>query len=416
MTETSEAMLNDNEKMKKEIENMRKELIEYQRRMESIEERISEKIKEEIEENAKVIKDTFVSIQSEVIRMIMSDMGEKIQSEVTKEVRENMEFIMETFGESQKVVIKEIKKDIVPRETIINDVKETVHRQLRINEVYYINLTKDIIMAEVKEMIMQQRERDPRTITEEEINHRREEQVKKSYTAEEIGEEYTRKKGTNLYRTERESEKLREKYYQIQKKWNDTSRENMTEIENDDAEREHEMNCENLTERKTPLPNFLGNKIYENTLRKTAKNEYEHQQRNGNIMIFGAEESKEKDPTMREEEDTRYCDRIFKNGIGINVKIRKVIRLGKREEYKKRPMLVKMESRKSRSEILENVKNLAKTIDFKGISITADLSPEERMERRREYLEARAFDKMVPERNFGQFLNQPYLGVIPKKK
>ena len=54
--------------------------------------------------------------------------------------------------------------------------------------------------------------------------------------------------------------------------------------------------------------------------------------------------------------------------------------------------------------------------EFKGISITADLSQEERMERRREYLEARAFDKMVPERNFGQFLNQPYLGVIPKKK
>ena len=188
------------------------------------------------------------------------------------------------------------------------------------------------------------------------------------------------------------------------------TRKNMEDNEKKCRENETKMIYENKA------INNAGNKSYENTIRKAIRNEYDKKQRQENIMIFGVEESKEGDPSKREEEDTKYCNRMFKEGIRVDVNIRKVIRLGKREENKKRPMLVKMENRENSSDVLMNVRNLAGAEEFKRISITADLPQEERMEQKRRFLEMRRFDRRAPERNLGQFLDKNLVGAIPKRR
>ena len=75
------------------------------------------------------------------------------------------------------------------------------------------------------------------------------------------------------------------------------------------------------------------------------------------------------------------CSDIFKNSLGIReFKIEKVIRLGKKEQGKTRPILVKMQNTKEKWNVISNSKKLRneQSTSKKFIYIMPDLTDKER--------------------------------------
>ena len=84
----------------------------------------------------------------------------------------------------------------------------------------------------------------------------------------------------------------------------------------------------------------------------------EREQKKKNVVVYNLPESKREEARERYREDEEACRTIFE-GIGVEqVEQNQLIRLGKREENKTRPVLVKLGKEENAREILMKAKRL----------------------------------------------------------
>ena len=96
------------------------------------------------------------------------------------------------------------------------------------------------------------------------------------------------------------------------------------------------------------------------------------------MIIFDVSEPEDLEPGAREENDRTFCENMFVEKLNFdNVKIKKVIRIGKKRENSKRPrpLIVRLEQDHEPWVVLKNVRKLNDVADtrFKKIRIAKDL-------------------------------------------
>ena len=101
-------------------------------------------------------------------------------------------------------------------------------------------------------------------------------------------------------------------------------------------------------------------------------------QRKKNVVVYNLPESEEEQARDRYKEDEVACRKIFEAMEMENVEQKQLIRLGKREEYKIRPVLVKLKDEKAAKEVLVRAKRLRFSEQYAGVFISKDLSRAER--------------------------------------
>ena len=96
------------------------------------------------------------------------------------------------------------------------------------------------------------------------------------------------------------------------------------------------------------------------------------------VVVDNQPESKSEEARERYRDDEEACRTIFE-GIGVEqVEQKRLIRLGKREENKNRPVLVKLGKEETTREILMKAKRLRNYELYSKIFIAKDQSREER--------------------------------------
>ena len=101
-------------------------------------------------------------------------------------------------------------------------------------------------------------------------------------------------------------------------------------------------------------------------------------QRKKNVVIYNLPESEEEQARDRYKEDEIACRKIFEVMEMENIEQKQLIRLGKREEYKIRPVLVKLKDEEAAKEVLVRAKRLRFSEQYAGVFISKDLSRAER--------------------------------------
>ena len=101
-------------------------------------------------------------------------------------------------------------------------------------------------------------------------------------------------------------------------------------------------------------------------------------QRKKNVVVYDLPESEEEQARDRYKEDEIDYRKIFEVMEMENIEQKQLIRLGKREEHKIRPVLVKLKDEEAAKEVLVRAKRLRFSEQYAGVFISKDLSRAER--------------------------------------
>ena len=101
-------------------------------------------------------------------------------------------------------------------------------------------------------------------------------------------------------------------------------------------------------------------------------------QRKKNVVVYNLPESEEEQARDRYKGYEIVCRKIFEVMEMENIEQKQLIRLGKREEYKIRPVLVKLKDEEAAKEVLVRAKRLRFSEQYAGVFISKDLSRAER--------------------------------------
>ena len=97
-------------------------------------------------------------------------------------------------------------------------------------------------------------------------------------------------------------------------------------------------------------------------------------QRKKNLEVYNLPESEEEQTRDRYKEDEIACRKIFEVMEMENIEQKQLIRLGKREEYKIKPVVVKLKDEEAAKEVLVRAKRLQFSEQYAGVFISKDLS------------------------------------------
>jgi hypothetical protein len=113
---------------------------------------------------------------------------------------------------------------------------------------------------------------------------------------------------------------------------------------------------------------------------KQNKKEADREQRDYNVVIHGVNESGERFEKLRQRDDVKYCTELCTEVLDVNVEIVNVARLGRFDPAKKRPLRVTFMDQLQARKVHINAYRLRDEHEgpYKGISITHDLTVEER--------------------------------------
>lgn len=109
----------------------------------------------------------------------------------------------------------------------------------------------------------------------------------------------------------------------------------------------------------------------------------EKEERAENLVLYGLEESKEKDEKKaKEEEKERIAEIASEIGVALTGEITVKFRAGKRREEgeKPRPLIVRISDDETRERLLSNARKLARSQRFSRIFIWKDLTKQQREE------------------------------------
>ena len=123
------------------------------------------------------------------------------------------------------------------------------------------------------------------------------------------------------------------------------------------------------------------------------KESEDKQRRRSNVIVYNVEESTAEDGKERSEEDKGFCQDLMTEVLKVGYEegdITKVIRLGKKEGGKRRPLLVNFKSDKEKNLVMENAGKLGKAKDkFQGVTMSHDMTLNERLQCKEMVEEAR---------------------------
>ena len=143
-------------------------------------------------------------------------------------------------------------------------------------------------------------------------------------------------------------------------------------------------------------------KKVKSTVRRTVVEEAS-KSREKNIIIYRAKEGSSHLKAENITHDKNLLEKLIqKCGGGYNEdKIEKMIRLGKKEDDKTRPLLIQFKELESKKELFRNLKELREAEeDLKRLSISHDLTPEERADDKELLTEAMTKEENEPEFKF----------------
>ena len=110
------------------------------------------------------------------------------------------------------------------------------------------------------------------------------------------------------------------------------------------------------------------------------KSEEEKERKKNNLVIYNVTESGQNEVGKRIEDDIMICEEILSELEVGNVFIEKVVRLGKNDNSKIRPVLMRLRNEKEKWNILGRAKQLKNSEKYKGVYITRDMTEKEREE------------------------------------
>ena len=161
-------------------------------------------------------------------------------------------------------------------------------------------------------------------------------------------------------------------------------------------------------------------KNVEDTIEKRLKEKEDEEKarrdRMKNIIIYGISEPKSMTPIKRWTEDIKEIQRIFEEycKIGFGEEhVGKVIRLGKFDETKKRPILLSIKTEEKKKELFQNLHKLRRAKD--NISVTHDLTRKQREELQELIKEARKKEETDQSGNYMYRVRGPPWGWFIKK-
>lgn len=114
----------------------------------------------------------------------------------------------------------------------------------------------------------------------------------------------------------------------------------------------------------------------------------EIQRREKNLVIYNIPESSQEQTEERVHEDVNKCKKLIQDDLQVGgVSFTKVIRIGKKEQGRNRPILLKMENKEDKWRALSKAKNLKHSQDpvTKKIGISPDLTRNQREESKKEW-------------------------------
>lgn len=124
----------------------------------------------------------------------------------------------------------------------------------------------------------------------------------------------------------------------------------------------------------------------------------EKERKKNNLVMYNLKESIAETAEERKKDDEQKCQHILAEAKTEQATVVNVIRMGKKQQGRTRPLLVKLENSNMKYDILKNAKNLKTTQQewIKKVSITRDMTVREREESKRLY------EQLKQKRNNGE--------------
>ena len=97
-----------------------------------------------------------------------------------------------------------------------------------------------------------------------------------------------------------------------------------------------------------------------------------------NIILHGVNEAMSNDKHEAKKIDESHVNSLIET-LGLEITYKSVIRLGKGDPTKKRPIKVVMHTEEDKNKIMSNLRSLKDKEEFKGISVTEDYTVDERV-------------------------------------
>ena len=123
-------------------------------------------------------------------------------------------------------------------------------------------------------------------------------------------------------------------------------------------------------------------------------------QRLPNIILHGVKESETENNEEAKLSDRNYVQKLF-DALGVQTTYKVVVRLGKRDPGKKRPIKLVMNSEEEKNEIMINLRKLKDVDSFRGLSVTHDYTLAERQQ-------IKEFSQQAKEKNENEPLDSKY--------
>lgn len=116
------------------------------------------------------------------------------------------------------------------------------------------------------------------------------------------------------------------------------------------------------------------------------KEEGEKKQKKENIIMYNVNESEKENTEEKINDDLEKVRDVIESSLGVReYTIEKIIRLGRRENNRTRPLLIKFRNEKEKWDVIKNAKNLKHETDEvkKRIGISMDLTEKQREHERK---------------------------------
>ena len=160
--------------------------------------------------------------------------------------------------------------------------------------------------------------------------------------------------------------------------------------------------AEEATQNETNLPKT---NIDLRVIMNEAKNEERVEERDKaqrlpNIILHGVKESETENNEEAKLSDRNYVQKLF-DALGVQTTYKIVVRLGKCDPGKKRPIKLVMNSEEEKNEIMINLRKLKDVDSFRGLSVTHDYTLAERQQ-------IKEFSQQAKEKNENEPLDSKY--------
>ena len=148
------------------------------------------------------------------------------------------------------------------------------------------------------------------------------------------------------------------------------------------------------TERENAIPDEeLIKCVIQDEINRKSDEERDMERRKKNIIIYRVPEKRIDNVSERKDSDAVFVKDLLDGVFNLTVQegdIVKMYRLGRWAEDKARPLLVSFKNVEQKDIIMANLRNLRQPVEkFRGISISLDLHPKEREDRKRLVAEAK---------------------------